>query len=176
MPAMKYRLTAAAAASALLIAVSGCGSEDGGGASDTATSESIPTATTEQYASLIAQNGIDDDLKGFNSECLSPFGLCLLKPEPLGSLADSLVESLEEAPDTIGAPPAEIASLVDTTIREASALSEAATDASEACVASGDAEDPEDAEDPSSCDPAWTDLTTASLALSSTLDDWQPYL
>jgi hypothetical protein len=151
---------------ALLLCASGC---SGGSAQRSA--HAGPTATTKQYASLIAQNDMTSDLEQFTSECVSnpSSALCALKPQFLSSSAAFLVKALKAAHASIGDPPSEIASLVAQTEAKATDLSVAAEAWINGCLLAH-------ATESSPCIAKWIRVTTAAFGLQDELAGWKPYL
>lgn len=176
------RMLVALSVSVLLLA--GCGgSSDGDKADDTATTSEpkVQTATTAQYASIIAENSdISDQLEKMGS-CdwlgsgkLDQPGLivCMAGVLTLSYQATTLHTSLESAgqegvPAFIGAPPKEIAPLVTDTVTSAKALQ-----ASAEAVNDGGCEDTGAGD----CQSLRITMTQDMSDLERQLRAWGPYL
>ena len=187
-----FRLAAVASVAAFLAACGGSGNEPTANideASGVEVSESIseetdtedlpaaetmdvPTATVEQYASVIAelQPGLEEyianveqcSLGGWDEDSL----LCPFTPLTLIAQASTLsVRFSDEAREDLrlDAPPAEIEGLV-----------QRSRDASQAVVAS--AEIVSECDTYEECEAEWFDLQLQASNLQGVLDAWSPYL
>lgn len=180
---MLKSLVAAAIASLLLAA--GCGGEESGaraGANSTpASSGDGETATVQQYASIVARvSDLDQQLRTLDNcnwmgsgsldrpgSIVCQAGLYVLYLDAL-NLATRLGDAQNAGTKQyFGAPPEEIADLVDETVSDANALKKAAKAANDAkCYDSGAGR----------CLTLRGDVFQAMAPMESTLDAWEPYL
>lgn len=179
---MKRLLTAVLVTSALTAGCSGASGESQKdesrhSPSATPTQAASPTATTQQYASIVARNSAarkslremsDCDWLGSGRLDYSPdYFVCNIGLLTMSYTSKTLALSLSHAQQDIGSPPSELDSLVSETVDSARTLSKAAAKANaKKCAESGRG----------TCSGLRADVWLAMGDLQNALQAWGPYL